>query len=128
MIGFVGRPATQEGMRPPLVEPFHVSGEVGAEIPASEGHVKQSCAFALQSANEALDDSNAPVLPHGTEAGFDLCPFAPALETVAPELATLVGDDVLGLGAVVLDRAIQELLNSPGSGRPSEDHETYPPA
>ena len=125
MIGFVGRPATQEGMRPPLVVPFHEASEPGPEIPASQWDVKQSCAFVLQSTNEAFDHSNASVLADGTEAGLDLFGFAPALEPIAPELATLVGDDVLWLGTVLLDRAIQELLNRPGSWLLSEDHESH---
>ena len=125
MIGFVGRPATQEGMRPPLVVPFYEASKPRPEIPASHRDVKQSRVFVLQTTDEAFDQSNASVLADGTEAGLDLFGFAPALEPIAPELATLVGDDVLWLGAVLLDRAIQELLNCPGSRLLSEDHEPH---
>ena len=125
MIGFVGRLATQEGMRPPLVVPFHKASEPGPEIPASQGHLKQSCVLVLQSTDEAFDHSNASVLADGTEAGLDLFGFAPALEPIAPELLTFVRDDVLWLGTVLLDRAIQELLNCPGSWLLSEDHESH---
>ena len=122
MIGFVGCPTTQERMRPPLVVPFHEASEPGPEIPAAQWHVKQACVFVLQSTDEAFDHSNASVLADGTEAGLDLFGFAPAFEPIAPELATLVGDDVLWLGTVLLDCAIHERLNCPGSWLLSEDH------
>ena len=48
MIGFVGRPATQEGMRPPLVVPFDEASQPGPEIPAAQWHVKQSCVLVLR--------------------------------------------------------------------------------
>ena len=97
-------------MRSPLVVPFDEPSEPGPEIPASHWDVKHSCVFVLQSTNEAFDHSNASVLADSAEAGCDLLGLAPALEPITPELATLVGDDVLWLGAVLLDRAIQELL------------------
>jgi hypothetical protein len=123
--GFVGRLGTEEGMRPPLVVPFEEASDRGPEIPASQRDVKQSCAFVFESTDEAFDHRDASLLADGTEAGLDLCGLAPAFETIAPELATLVGDDVLGLGTVLLDRAIQEFLNGPGSRLLSEDHESH---
>jgi hypothetical protein len=88
VIGFVGRPATQEGMRPPLVVPFHEASEPGPEIPAAQWQVKQSCVFVLQSTDEAFDHGNASVLTDGTEAGLDLFGFAPALK---PEHSQISG-------------------------------------
>ena len=32
VIGFVGRPAAQEGMRPPLVVPFHEASQFGPDV------------------------------------------------------------------------------------------------
>jgi hypothetical protein len=125
VIGFVGRFATQEGVRPPLVVPFQEASEPSPEIPAAKWDVKQTCAFVLQRTNESFNHGNASVLADGTEAGLDLFAFAPALKPIAPELASLVGDDVLGLGTVLLDRAIQKLLNCPGSRLLSEDHEPH---
>ena len=54
VIGFVGRLATQKGMRSPLVIPFHEASERGPEIPASQWDVKQSCVLVLESADEAF--------------------------------------------------------------------------
>jgi hypothetical protein len=112
-------------MRPPLVVPFDEASEPSSEIPASHWDIKHSCEFVLQSTNEAFDQSNASVLADSAEAGCDLFGFAPSFEPIAPELAALVGDDVLWLGTVLLDRAIQELLNCSGTRRLSEDHETH---
>jgi hypothetical protein len=125
MIGFVRRPATQKRMWPPLVVPFNEPSKLGPKIPASHWDVKHACEFVFQSANEAFDHRDASVLADGTEARLDLLAFAPALESVAPELAALVRDDVLGLGTVLLDRAFQELLNGPGTRWLSEDHESH---
>ena len=66
-----------------------------------------------------------PCLPTAPKRGVIFLVLAPALEPITPELAPLVGDDVLWLGAVLLDRAIQELLNRSGTRRLSEDHETH---
>jgi hypothetical protein len=112
-------------MRPPLVVPFQEASEPSPEIAAAQWDVKQSCAFVLQRTNESFNHSNASVLANGTEAGLDLFAFAPALKPIAPELASLVGDDVLGLGTVLLDRTFQQLLNCPGSWVLSEDHESH---
>ena len=124
MIGFVGRFAMQERMWPPLVMPFHEASKRGPEIPAAQWNVNQSSVF-LQGTDEAFDHSNAPVPAHGTKAGLDLRGFAPALEPIAPELTASVGDDVLWLDTAGVNRAIQELLNCPGSWLLSEDHESH---
>ena len=112
-------------MGPPLVVPFDEASEPSSEIPASHRDVKHSRVFVLQTTDEAFDHSNASVLADGAEAGLDLLVFAPAFEPIAPELAALVGDDVLWLDTVLLDRAIQELLNCSGTRRLSEDHEPH---
>ena len=83
-IGFVGSPATQEGVRPPLVVPLDEVSEPGSEIPASHRDVNQSCVFVLQSTDEAFDYSNASVFADGAEPGLDLLGFAPALEPITP--------------------------------------------
>ena len=125
VIGFIGRPPTRESMRAPLAVPFDEASEPGPEIPASHWDITQPCVFVLQSTNETFNHSNASVLTNGTEPGFDLSVFAPALEAITPELFTLVREDVLWLDGVLLDRAIQELLNCPGTRRLSEDHQSH---
>ena len=112
-------------MRSPLVVPFHEASQPGSEIPAPHWDVKYSCEFVLQSADESFDHGNASVLADRAEAGCDRLGLAPALEPITPELTTLVGDDVFWLGAVLLDRAVQELLNRSGTRRLSEDHESH---
>jgi len=65
----------------------------------------------------------------GVEGDY-VCPFCwrkfdlADVKFIAQHL-DLVGDDVLWFSTVVLDRAIQELLNCSGTRRLSEDHETH---
>ena len=73
-------------MRPPLVVPFHEASERGPEIPAAEWHVKQSCAFVLQRANEAFDYGYASVLADGTDAGN-------GSQIQPPDMIRVVGND-----------------------------------
>ena len=110
-------------MRPPLVVPFHEASEPSPEIPAAHWDVKQSCAFVLQRTNESFNHSNASVLADGTEAGRDLFAFAPALKSIAPELASLVRDDVLGRASGSADGAIEYPLDIGGRRAIEEDRE-----
>ena len=54
-------------------------------------------AFVLQGPDEPLDDGDAAVVADGAESRPDLATFAPSLEPLAPELRSLVANDVLGL-------------------------------
>ena len=56
--------------------------------------------FVLQRPDEPFDDRNTAILADGAESQPDLLASAPTLECLAPELRSLVANDVLGLDLV----------------------------
>ncbi len=61
------------------------------------GHRDQpaTCSLTFHRPDVALDDGDAAVLPNGAKPWLDRPSAAPGLEAVAPELPSLVTDEVL---------------------------------
>ena len=79
-----------------LVVPVNEQPEFIPESHSAHRGQQATCSLAFHRAHEALDDRDAAVLPNGAKAWLDLPPAAPGLEARAPELRSLVTDDVLG--------------------------------
>jgi hypothetical protein len=125
VVNLVRGPAVEECVWSPLVEPFHEERQLSPEVSASSGHADHASAFVFQSSDEPFDHGNAAVFSDGAESRLDALGLAAVLERRAPELATFVGHDVLGFHTVAPDRAIQEVLDGPGSRLRSVDHESH---
>jgi hypothetical protein len=81
-------------------------------------------ALVLHRAHEPFHDRDAPVLADGTEARSDTLASAPLLERFAPELTTLVADDVLGRPSNSSNGSVEKPLDFGGSGTLEENRET----
>lgn len=57
-------------------------------------HADDARAFILQTQHESFNDHDTPMWANGAETGLDAFAITPALERVAPELLTLVADQV----------------------------------
>jgi len=86
------------------VVPARSRVDVFAHLPEVQRNQQASEALILERPDESLDYGDAAVLTHGAESRLDLAASAPTLERLAPELRSLVADEVLGLGLVVADR------------------------
>ena len=62
----------------------------------------------LERQDESFNDRDTAVLANSTEAGRDPVVITPILEHAAPELLTLVGDDVFRGGTGGADGAFKE--------------------
>ena len=97
-------------MRSVLVVPDGVTGQFVPEGFFPHGHQKQSPrAFGFQRANESFDHGDAAVLTDGPESRLNTAMSAPGFESVAPELRSLVADNVLWRLAGLADRGRQKL-------------------
>lgn len=78
---------------------------------AQRSKQKPPRAFSFHGANEPFNDSDAAMLTDGAEARLDAAALAPGLESVAPELAALVADEVLRRLPGPTNRSGQELAH-----------------
>jgi hypothetical protein len=107
-ISFVRRPAAKRFVRPFGVIPVEVGAHFsGHEIKFQRHDRQRGDAFGLQGFDEAFNDCDASVLTDCAKARPNLSAFAPGFEARAPELGSLVGDDVLWLLASLLESVVQ---------------------
>jgi hypothetical protein len=81
----------------------------------------------LHGAHQALNHCNTSLLTDSTKPRTDGAAVTPTFEGVAPELPTLVGDDVLGRAPGVTDRSTQKSLNVTSRWMIAEDGEADVP-
>src|SRR5690606_13580332 len=81
----VGRAAAKALMRPALIVPGSIQGELASHLLDAHGHENSSERFVLQRENEAFNDSNAAFLADSAEARGDAQAGAP-LDVVGSEL------------------------------------------
>ncbi len=111
MIDLIGCLTIQCRVRPTLIVPARIQRKLYARRILAKWHENNARAFVLQGQDESLDQGNTPVLADGAEAGCDPFAITPGLEHVAPELLSLIADDVFGRGTCVIDGAFEEALN-----------------
>ena len=84
-----------------------------------------TCSLAFHRADEPLDDRDAAVLPHGAKPWLDRPATAPGLESIAPELPSLVTDEVLRRCARESDGSVEKRLDVFRGREITEDGETH---
>ncbi len=84
-----------------------------------------TCSFTFHRPDEPLNDGDAAVLPNGAKPWLDLRSTAPGFEAIAPELPSLVTDEVLGRYARGLDGSIEKRLDVFRGREIAEDGETH---
>ena len=104
-------------MQPISIKPVGKQRQLPAESLAAKGYEDDARAFVLQAQDESFDYRDTDVLANGAEARFDAFAITPALERVAPELLTLVADEVFRRDTCFVDSALEEGLNRTGCGR-----------
>ena len=94
-----------------LVIPVNEKSELILESRLPHRDHPATCSLTFHRSDEPLEDSDAAVLPNSTEPWLDVSRTAPGLETVAPELPSLVTDEVLGRCARSLDGPVEKRLD-----------------
>src|SRR5690606_30370774 len=103
----IGCTAAKALVRPALVVPDSIQGDLASHLLDAHGHENSSERFVLQREKEAFDDSNAALLADGAEARSDAQPRAP-LDVVGSELRASVRDDVLWRRARTSDGGVEQ--------------------
>ncbi len=111
MINLMRRLAMERGVRATLIVPTGKTRQLLVEGVRTKRHKNDACAFVLERQDESLDERNAPVLANGAKAGCDPLVVTPILEQVAPELRTLVADDIFRIGTRFVHGAFEKVLN-----------------
>ena len=91
-------------MRTMLVVPSEERSELSSEARLALWNHNPASRLVFHGPDETLDNSNAPMLPDGTEPWTNFLEAAPALEGAAPEDTVLVADQILGCGLGASDR------------------------
>ena len=78
-----------------LVIPVDEQLELIPESRATHRDQPAACPLTFHRADEPLDDRDATVLSNGAKPWLDLPSAAPGFESIAPELPSLVTDEVL---------------------------------
>ena len=128
MIDLIGCAAIQTRMRPVFSIPVGKQRKLLAEGLAAKWHEDNACTFILKRQDESLDQGNATVLADGAKAWSDSSAITPILEQVAPELLSLVANDVLGRDTAVIDSAFEKALNRQRRGVVLEDGHAHSPS
>ena len=101
----------ERGVRATLIVPVRETSELLAERVRTKWHQNDAHAFVLERQDESLDERNASVLANGAKAGCDPLVVTPILERVAPELRTLVGDEVFRVSTGAIHGTFEKALN-----------------
>ena len=96
-------------MRAILIVPDDKRRKLLAESVTAKCHDNDTCTFLLETQDESLNERNTPVLANGAKARRDPLTITPVLESVAPELLTLVADDVFRGGAGDVNSAFEKV-------------------
>ena len=115
------RLAIQRRVRSILIEPVDIPIKLPAERLTAKWHKDDPRAFVLEAQIEPLHQGNAAVLANGAEARRDPIAITPILERGAPELLSLVTDDVFRGGTGGVNSACEELRNRYRCGTAPED-------
>ncbi len=111
IVDFTGRLPDEGHVRPQRVVPDCVQSNLSSHGFHRQRNEKAPSALLLHGSDESFDNRDARGFTNTPVAGPDAPTLAPALETAAPELCALVGDDVLGCGPARPDRTIKEALD-----------------
>ena len=124
MVDFVRCPAGKEVVRSVLVVPVEVEGQFSSHVTVAQWDDDSARALMLERADASFDHSNAAVLADSAKPRLDASALAPCLEALAPELATLIGDDVLGRATSSSNGPVEKPLDFGGGWTLEENRET----
>jgi hypothetical protein len=94
------------GVRSVPVVPIREERQLTAEISFLDWHQNHIHTLAFQASYESLDYRDASLFPHSAKAGQNSLLLAPVLETLAPELLSLVADHVFWFALLHLDGSV----------------------
>ena len=92
----VGGATIERGVWSVFVIPVDEQFELKLECCLTQRDQPAACSLTFHRADETLEDSDAAVLPNSTKPWLDCPSAAPGFEAIAPELPSLVTDEVLG--------------------------------
>ena len=95
LVRLIGSAATERHVRTRFVVPDLKVLQFVSHLLAASWDQDDSCAERLHGQDEAFQYRDAAMLAHGSESRLDASPFTPALESVTPELCSLIADQVL---------------------------------
>ena len=95
-------------MRTMLIVPSEERSELSSEARLALWNHNPASRFVFHGPDEALDNSNTPMLPDGAEPWTNCLDSAPALEVAAPEDGVLVADQVFGRRVIPSDYSSKE--------------------
>ena len=119
----VWRATIERRMWSMLVIPVHEQFELILECCLAQRDQPATCSLTFHRADEPFEDRDATVLPNGAKPWLDRPSAAPGLEAVAPELPSLVTDEVLGRFVRGLDGSVEKRLNVFRGRQIAEDDE-----
>ena len=125
MIDLVWGATIDSGIRTMLVIPVNEQLELILESCSTHRDQPATCSLAFHRADEPLDDRDAAVLPHGAKPWIDRPSAAPGFEAIAPELPSLVTDEVLRRCASDSDGSVEKRLDVFRGRDNTEDGETH---
>jgi len=101
----------ERGMWSVLVIPVDEQFEFVLESCLAHRDQRTACSLTFHRPDEAFDDRDATVLANSAKPWLDRPATAPGLEAVAPELPSLVTDEVLGRCARNPDGSVEKRLD-----------------
>ena len=108
-----------------LVVPVNEQFELILESCLAHRDQAAACSLALHRPDETLEDRDAAVLPNSAKPWLDCLSIAPGLVAIAPELPSLVTDEVLGRCARGQDGSVEKRLDVFRGRKNTEDGETH---
>jgi len=111
MIDLIRCLAIERRVRATLIVPVRKTRELLVERVRAKWYQNDARAFVLKTQDESFNEYDTSVLANGNEAGCDPYAITPILEHAAPELLTLVADDVFWDGTGVVNGAFEEVRN-----------------
>ncbi len=125
MIDFVWGATIERGIRSVLVVPVNEQFELILESCLAHRDQAAACSLALHRPDEPFDDRDTTVLSNSAKPWLDCQSIAPSLEAVAPELPSLVTDEVLRRCARDLYGSIEKRLDVFRRRQIAEDGEAH---
>ena len=95
MIDLVWGATIERGIRSVLVVPVNEQCELILKSCLAHRDQPATCSLTFHRADEPFDDRDAAVLSNGAKPWLDRPSAAPGFEAIAPELPSLVADEVL---------------------------------
>ena len=123
MIDLVWGATIERGIRSVLVVPVNEQFELMLKSCLAHRDQPATCSLTFHCPDEPFDDRDAAVLPNGAEPWLDRPSAAPGLKAIAPELPSLVTDEVLRRCARDSDGSVEKRLDVFRGRKITEDGE-----